>query len=374
MRKFSTKIYAFLFLILTMANLKTMAQCTVNILNNPGFDAPVQPVLGNNLTGLFTFNGWTMNGGPFNVIKTDGSSYSGGPDNARDGNQYVDITSAAGDITQDFTVACVTDLTFSGYFSHREAGGADFAAYIEIINVSTSAVVATSSILNFTSTTDQEIWFVTSGTALGIPAGNYRYRAVVGDFCNFDAAFLCANACTLPVKLNKFDAAFENCESNLKWATSNETNFKEFQVEYSATGTNFAKVATIMANTSSASIKEYQFAHNTTSVKSYYRLKQIDVNGAFQYSKVIALNTNCSKSEVTIYPNPAMDILNINVTNNNRTALLSTTIYDSYGKKVVAQQIYNGTNSLNFKHLPKGVYQVIVNNGGTILNQKVIKQ
>ncbi len=374
MRKLSLKFYAFLFVLVVLTNLQTKAQCTVNILNNPGFDAPVQPSIGNNLTGLFTFNGWTMTGGPFNVIKTDGSAYGGGPDNARDGNQYVDITSAAGDITQDFTVACVTDLTFSGYFSHREVGGADFAAYIEIINTSTSAVVATSSILNFTSTTDQEVWFVTSGTALSIPPGTYRYRAVVGDFCNFDAAFLCANACTLPVKLNKFDAAFENCESSLKWSTSNETNFKEYQVEYSPTGTNFVKVATVMANTAPVSLKEYQFTHNTTSAKSYYRLKQIDVNGAFQYSKIITLNTNCNKSEITVYPNPAIEVLNITITNNNRATLLSTSIYNSYGKKVIAQQLNNGTNSLNVKHLPAGMYQVTVNNGGTISSQKIIIQ
>jgi Secretion system C-terminal sorting domain len=374
MRKFSLKIYAFLFVLLAIASLQTTAQCTVNILTNGGFDAPLQPAFGNNLTGLFTFNGWTMTGGPFNVIKTDGSVYGGGPDNAKDGNQYVDITSAAGDITQDFTVACVTDLTFSGYFSHRENGGSDFTAYIEIINVGTGLVVATSSVLNFTSTTDQDIWFVTSGTALSVPAGNYRYRAVVADYCNFDAAFLCANACTLPVKLNKFDAAFENCESSLKWSTSNETNFKEYQIEYSATGINFAKVATVMANTAPISLKEYQYTHNTVSPKSYYRLKQIDVNGAFQYSKIIALNTNCNKAEVTVYPNPATEVLNINITNNSRTALLSTTIYDSYGKKIVAQQLKNGTNSLNIKHLPTGMYQVSVNNGGTVSNQKIIIQ
>lgn len=356
-----------------MINVKSIGQCTTNYLVNGGFDSPAQPVLGNNLTGLFTFNGWTMTGGPFNVIKVDGVTvYGGGPDVAVDGDQYVDITSAAGDVSQNFTLTCISDLTFRGSFSHREAGGADFDAYVEIRDASTNALIATSNIINFTSATNQETWFLASGTATAVPAGTYKYVAIMGDFCNFDAAFLCAlPGCVLPIKLNSFDAAFENCGTKLKWVASDETNSKEYEVQYSTDGRNFSKAATV-PSFNSTTAKQYQFTHNPVTTKSYYRLKHIDFSGATQYSKIILLNTNCNKSEVTVYPNPATEVLNINITSNTRGALLITQVFDCHGRKVIEQKLNNGTNGLNIKNLSAGMYLVTVNNGGDISNQKIM--
>jgi Secretion system C-terminal sorting domain len=373
MKQFHLKIAVHLFILFIFITVKSTGQCTTNYLINGGFDSPTQPLLGNNLTGLFTFNGWTMTGGPFNVIKVDGvTAYGGGPDVAVNGNQYIDITSAAGDVSQNFTLTCISDLTFNGSFSHREAGGANFDAYIEIRDASTNALIATSSIINFTTNTNQETWFLASGTATAVPAGTYKFAAIIGDFCNFDAAFLCAApGCVLPIKLNSFDGAFDNCSTKLKWVASNETNSKEYQIEYSADGRNFNKVGIIPSNKSLTAI-EYQFAHNTSSKKSYYRLKHIDDNGAWQYSKVILLNTNCSKSEVTVYPNPATEVLNINITSNSRVAVSGAQVFDCYGRKIIDRQLKNGTNSFDIKQLPAGMYLVTVNNGGDITNQKIM--
>jgi hypothetical protein len=49
------------------------------LLSNPSFESPVQASVGNNLSGLNTFGLWRMeSGGTFNIIKTNGSVYSGG--------------------------------------------------------------------------------------------------------------------------------------------------------------------------------------------------------------------------------------------------------------------------------------------------------
>jgi hypothetical protein len=68
-----------------------------NVLLNHSFEAPVQPNLGNNV-GAALLN-WTLVGGPGtdkNIVRVNGSPYSGGPDNAHDGNQYFDVAHGAG--------------------------------------------------------------------------------------------------------------------------------------------------------------------------------------------------------------------------------------------------------------------------------------
>jgi hypothetical protein len=204
------------------------AQCGTNLLTNPGFDSPIQPAIGNNLTGLFTFNGWTMAGGPFNVIRTDGTVYGGGPDNAQNGNQYVDITSAAGTIYQDFTITGTSvAVDFGGYFSSREASGSyvNWTASIQVYEMPANTLVATSSTRNFVNADGnvpaQENWyFITGNTTLN--TGTYRYVVNLGDYGNFDGAFA-QQTCTLPVVLSNFSGQYQGNAIRLNWKAEQQT-------------------------------------------------------------------------------------------------------------------------------------------------------
>ncbi len=169
-------------------NVSTCSQ----VLLNPSFETPVQPSIGNNLLGTPTFGGWTMQtGGTFNIIKTDGSAYGGGPNNAQNGTQYVDIINAADYFQQNVTVVTSTaNVTFGGYFSSREQSGGyvNWTARIELLTAA-GVVVATSSTRNFTNAdgAEDQIWYYLSGTATLAP-GNYFYRVYLGDYGNFDNA------------------------------------------------------------------------------------------------------------------------------------------------------------------------------------------
>jgi len=162
-----------------------------NLLSNPSFESPVQASVGNNLSGLNTFGLWRMeSGGTFNIIKTDGSVYSGGPDNAQNGNQYIDITNFADYLQQTVTVTANATVTFGGYFSSREQSGGyiPWTGSIDVLTPS-GTVLATSTTRNFTNPdgVEDQIWYYVSGSVTLEP-GNYIFRAYVGDFGNFDNA------------------------------------------------------------------------------------------------------------------------------------------------------------------------------------------
>ncbi len=137
----------------------------------------------------------------------------------------------------------------------------------------------------------------------------------------------------LPVKLISFDANVNNCVVNLNWASASETNFKDYEVQYSTNGSNFQTIATIPAALQSNSTDQsYSYQHNNPQQGNiYYRLKMVDIDGKFEYSKIIALKLDCSKSSTFVYPNPVTDILNVNITNSQNNLTIAK-LFDSYGK------------------------------------------
>jgi hypothetical protein len=186
----------------------TNAQTQTNLLLNSGFDAPA---LGNgeNYTGSFTFNGWTMTGGPFNVVRPNGS-YGPGPNNARDGAQFVEVYYSSGTVYQDFTIDLPnTAIEFGGYFSGRV--GSTFPASVQIFsmpsNASNGTLVSTSTPISIS---DTKSWHESKGMVT-LQAGKYRYVANIYDDANFDAAYVNVKKCV-------WDGSVGNWSDNTKWS------------------------------------------------------------------------------------------------------------------------------------------------------------
>jgi hypothetical protein len=363
---------------------KTVAQCTQNYLVNPSFESPAQANNnGNNFPPGITFNGWTMtnvvpaNANPWNVIRVDGSGYGDGPNNAQNGLQYVDVSVAAGNIDQVFNLGCNATLTFSGYFSARGGPGfVSWTAQIDILN-SSNTVVATSATRLFTSA-DQDkvnpdaVWYQLSGS-VSLPAGTYKYRVVLGDFGNFDNAFLCADpGCLLPVKLKSFDAVINNCIATLKWSAESETNFDKYVVEYSSNGIDFTAIGSVNA-ASQAAYPEYSFLHQPPAGKVFYRLKMADIDNKISYSKTVALNVSCNKNTLLIYPNPVTDFLNISINTISGGSRSLASLYSTDGKLLFSSQLVNGTNTIDMRKATSGVYCLVVITDNEINTFKIIR-
>ena len=96
----------------------------------------------------------------------------------------------------------------------------------------------------------------------------------------------------LPIDLQSFTAKWHNQTStDLVWQTVTETNAAYFAVEQSATAANFQTIGVIKAKSISTTPQYYSFTHeHPASPINYYRLKMVDTDAKFKYSKVIAVN------------------------------------------------------------------------------------
>ena len=112
---------------------------------------------------------------------------------------------------------------------------------------------------------------------------------------------------TLPVELIDFKALYNKPDNgvDLLWTTASETNSDYFQVERSINGTDWYKVVTVKASGFSTTVLNYtSFDPSPNKGINYYRLKEVDFNGAEYYSQIEAVEVEQTNLSVKAQPNP----------------------------------------------------------------------
>ena len=111
-------------------------------------------------------------------------------------------------------------------------------------------------------------------------------------------------AAPLPLTLLSFTASLKNCEPVLYWETESEINTDRFEVERSFANSNDWKKIGELPATGVGSIKtDYSFIDNATPAsaeKILYRLKMLDKDGKFKYSKILPVLVNCNVAGVSV--------------------------------------------------------------------------
>lgn len=181
----------------------------------------------------------------------------------------------------------------------------------------------------------------------------------VDEFYN---TFYVAHALSIPVNLVSFKAKDLDNGTQLDWVTASEINNEKFEIEHSADGIKFSRIGTVDGSGTTSEEKSYQFFHRApVSGDNYYRLKQLDFDGGFEYSDIITINFE-SGDRLRVYPNPVADELFIE---NNQES--DVKFYDSYGKLVISLTVENRFIDISF--LTKGVYFVEIGSE----TQRIIK-
>jgi Secretion system C-terminal sorting domain len=177
---------------------------------------------------------------------------------------------------------------------------------------------------------------------------------------------------SLPVELVSFTGKAQQGKALLTWATASEKNNAGFDIEKSLDGKNFDKIAFVKGNGISTITQNYNFTDYNFTQNAYYRLKQVDMDGAYEYSKTIALNTEGGKNKSVIrsYPNPVSDVLTVE-TSVAETSQLE--IIDAVGRVVFKQNVESGNYQISTTDLAKGMYIVRLSNKNDISIQKIIK-
>ncbi|WP_153801160.1 T9SS type A sorting domain-containing protein [Foetidibacter luteolus] len=185
----------------------------------------------------------------------------------------------------------------------------------------------------------------------------------------------------LPVYLLEFDGRRQNSEQALlNWKTTNEINSKGFDVERSLGDIQKFMFRGFVASQQGATYQEkYNFKDaNNYAGTSYYRLRQIDNDGQFTYSGIVAVKGFGMQESLQAYPSPAksMVTLRINVLKASGATLLVT---DATGKTIIRKAISlfagNNNSTLAVTGLKAGVYNIqLVRTNAAPLRNNLVKQ
>jgi PKD repeat protein len=123
--------------------------------------------------------------------------------------------------------------------------------------------------------------------------------------------YMKANLNPLPVKLVDFNTKCDEGIARLNWLTASEENNEKFIIERSKDGKKFESIGEVSGMGTSRELITYSYEDRTAIYgTSYYRLKQQDFDGQFEYSKMIS--SKCiDKMDLKIHPNPTDNILHI---------------------------------------------------------------
>jgi hypothetical protein len=124
--------------------------------------------------------------------------------------------------------------------------------------------------------------------------------------------------CILPVEWLFFTGTRSGKTNELSWTTASENNCSHYEIQYSKDAVDFKTVGTVNSLSGGGNYTgelNYYYTHNTfDSPVDYYRLKQVDFDGNFSFSNVIAIEGTNESSDIILYPNPVEDMLYIIVT------------------------------------------------------------
>jgi hypothetical protein len=168
----------------------------------------------------------------------------------------------------------------------------------------------------------------------------------------------------LPVELTSFTAKLENDEVKLAWQTTSERNSDYFQIEFSRDGTHFENIGRVQSGGESSELRDYSFIHRSPLLGlNFYRLKAIDFDGAFEYSKVKFVEHKVSDFRVSnVYPNPATDHVTVNYSSSVENTIVQVIGLD--GKLIMEQKAQNtGQTTLQVGELKRGIYFIRVSDG-----------
>jgi len=209
-------------------------------------------------------------------------------------------------------------------------------------------------------------------------AGSITSATYVTSFSPFSLGSSTGNN-PLPVALLSFKAYVVNNYVELNWETATEINNDFFTIERSLNGIDYEIIGEVYGagNTSTSQyyslVDEYPYPGI-----SYYRLKQTDFDGKYEYFPVVSVKFNKKQFELTnIYPNPGANKVTIEIDSeeNDEVKLI---IYNQLGVEVIKKSIttQEGTNNIEIDvtSLAQGSYYLTLkNNSNAILTSKLLK-
>ncbi len=204
-----------------------------------------------------------------------------------------------------------------------------------------------------------------SFTGFAAPNNYNGHEGKLDEFRIYNRALTAAeisNIFLLPVKLANFSGRLNDNTAYLNWQTAQEINAKDYYIQRSIDGVNFENIGVVKAVGNSSIPQDYTYEDNVQKIngtKIYYRLQQNDIDGRFTFSNIIILQKISKNAEIFLYPNPAIDKMQVQVAFST-IANATVEIVNTDGK-IMQQEIVpviKGSNnfSMDISRLTRGSY------------------
>lgn len=170
----------------------------------------------------------------------------------------------------------------------------------------------------------------------------------------------------LPIKLLYFTAKAQGHNALLNWTTSWEKENKVFIIERSQDGKSFEAIGSVNGQGSTTQLSTYEYIdQHPLPGTSYYRLKQVDINGTHTYSSIETVSFGVINS-VEIFPNPANDYIKVMI-NNNQEEEYSIRVYSILGIEFnnLFIEKNNATYTIDLRGLASGSYIISLKSATT---------
>lgn len=196
----------------------------------------------------------------------------------------------------------------------------------------------------------------------------------------FGIDFITLEALTppLPVEFIGFKAGKTAQGVQLDWATATETDNDYFSIEHSIDGRTFSPIGQVIAKGNSDTRVDYQYIHTQPSKgNNFYRLRQVDFDGAYAYSSIqqLTYQSNLSGPKFSITPNPTNGIFKLFLANEVATQSM-VSVFDLQGQ--LLQQSYINERAtdleLDISHLPSGTYIVRLTSNEQASIRRLVKR
>ncbi|MFN3918359.1 MAG: T9SS type A sorting domain-containing protein [Flavobacteriales bacterium] len=179
----------------------------------------------------------------------------------------------------------------------------------------------------------------------------------------------------LPIELISFEGECKNGEALLTWITATENNNSHFEIEKSADGIVYSYSGKVDGAGNSMSPIQYQFADYLVATPTYFRLVQVDFDGARAVYPPVAIIPCTSGNMQFFHPSGTqMVVVTIDATKDD---IYHLRIFDAVGKLVLDGKTLNTTSGLNrfeitIPRLASGMYHINVFNNHTQQSAKIV--
>lgn len=318
---------------------------------------------------------WT---GVGNVVLSTVTDDADNGDGLNDGALYVDgLTAVTG---QGVTLAVggtMTDgelITFSTWTYNRNNSFVRFD--VQLFNLTDGTVLATSEVGMSGGTSNLK---TLTYTATATDAGDELQIRYIRNFDgntsrNFAIDNIDLNGITcaaLPVELIDFSVKKTEKGNQLDWKTGIEINNEGFEIQKSSDASSWTSIDFVRGSGSSNEGQSYQFTEeNPNNGKSYYRLKQLDFDGKFEFSDIVSVNWSDKIDTFEAFPNPIHNVLNLDFS--NPAEIENISIHNANGSVIWSAK--NAVEQISTETFPSGIYSLLIKTNTTTTVLKIVKQ